>query len=286
VVGAFFVFAPGGEVELATRALPGLRVDLPAWTPREDTGATMPGVLTLDDPEGGRRFVSVRWTPGEGLADQQLASVLAGFGRRNFDEEPLTVAGQPARLVRFEDGLGHRALVTAWRCPDNGTNYTLWTFRDGDPEPLHRRMLATAACGPLEGVQGPVFPPFAPPDGYGALVTDEPVRAWTGPREDLFVLYPGTPGGDTEGFGRQPALREQVLKAMEFRDVAFESTPLLRAGPDGTPREIWPATARDEEGPVRVQVVDWACPGLLFVAMHLGEPDAASLAALASGGCP
>ncbi len=286
VVGAFVAFAPSRHPALTTRALPGLRIDLPAWSAREDSGPTMPGVLTLDDPAGGGRFVSVRWTPGEGLADGQLASTLAGFGRRDATEAPMAVAGQPGRLVRYEDDQGHRALVTAWRCVDNDTHYTLWTFRDGDPEALHRRMLATASCGPVEGVGGPVYPPFTPPDGYGALVTDQPARVWVGPAEDVLVVYPGTPGRDMEGFRQAPALREQLLAALELRDATFEPTPLLRAGPDGTPREIWAAVARDDEGPVRVQVVAWACPGRLFVALHLGEPEAAALAALASGGCP
>jgi len=281
------------EVELVSHELPGLEISVPDWEFESSGADPMYGALEVAQPGGNERFIKVQWARGPvPSAEEQVAQFAALFPTPPVHERPVTVAGSESVSLRFEMDGGKKAVVTPWRCPEEGMSGAVMTFLSLEWDELgalQDRILASARCLPIDHSAVPTraYAALSPPEGWIGPEGPE-VQVYEG-AAGLIVSYPAMDAGLPKALATQPAMRAELIKtSLQLPDITMDPQGILLGGT----RPAWHGQHEDPDGTVlHGTLTSFACAeanqgfALIYVSEEAGLAEGVETT-LADAGCP
>ncbi|MBI4858677.1 MAG: hypothetical protein HY815_00135 [Candidatus Riflebacteria bacterium] len=271
-------------VPLVTRTLPSLSVDLPDWFAEKLDKQPEAGSAKFADPDGGGRFLEVRWNVSNPTDSSMFVSIYRSLGASLVSSRPATVGGHPGEtLFMAAQGGSKLSCITYWHCPEDRRVIQVACFLDmsiADLTLFHQRILSTVKCHTLGKAGRPKvnLPKFDPPAGFYAMAQSNPViSAFVRGDQEYVVFTVATPGKELEAaLGPDGSRRITVMKAECSLATLEEKQPVQQVqGALGHSRSLWLGVGSDGTGgKVRIALVNWHCDrrDLSFLGYHVSDP--------------
>jgi hypothetical protein len=172
--------SPAGKQEPATITLtevtlPGLKIALPSGEVNvKRASRAREGMRTVGMPGGHTGFAMVQWHT-EQTSEEDIRTTVSGIAKAHLKtpwiaELAVTesvVAGVPAKTYRGDLPKGGSMVMTLWRYGEREILLTTM-FAEKKADTLHKRILASVQCSPVE-LEAPLVPRLALPGGWARL---------------------------------------------------------------------------------------------------------------------